>query len=187
MKYIAIALMAITVLLTGSIALAQEIPIHAQAQSVESAELTTQVQSQSSTSTTKPKQTTKKKKAKKKATKKQTKAKNTDAKKQTKEKKSAKKTTKKTSAKKPKTSKSVSTNTTADVERANLGANQDPLKVEQPDALGQLINNGTVDLQAQSTEELIRPNGARKGLAIAGASGFGGLGLMLLLKKFLLH
>ncbi|TSC66634.1 MAG: Membrane protease subunit, stomatin/prohibitin family [Candidatus Doudnabacteria bacterium Gr01-1014_77] len=183
MKYITIALMAITVLLTGSIALAQEIPVHAQAQSVESAELTTEIQSQSSTTTTKPKQATKKKKTKKKATKKQTKAKNTNAKKEVK----PKKTTKKTSTKKPKKSKSISTNTTSDVERANLGTTKDTLKVEQPDALGQLINSGTIDLQAQSTEDPVPRKTARKGLAVVGISGFSGLGLMLLLKKFFPH
>ncbi|MHB8871526.1 MAG: hypothetical protein ACYC5G_03670 [Candidatus Doudnabacteria bacterium] len=187
MKYITIALMAITVLLTGSIALAQEIPIHAQAQSVESAELTTEIQSQSSTTTTKPKQTTKKKKAKKKATKKQTKAKKKNAKKEVKPKKTTKKTTKKTSTKKPKKSKSISTNATSDVERANLGTTKDTLKVEQPDALGQLINSGTIDLQAQSTEDPVPRKTARKGLAVVGISGFSGLGLMLLLKKFFPH
>lgn len=177
MKYIAIIFTAITMLLTSHVATATEPQMHAAAQSVESATLTTEVQSESST--TKPKKATKKK-TKKKATKKQTKPKSTNAKKETK----SKKTTKKP-AKKAKTSKGVSTNATTDVQRVDLNS-KDSLKVTEPDALGQLVNSGTVDLQAQSTEESVPP-AARKGLAIAGVSGLGGLGLMLLLKKFFLH
>ena len=178
MKYIAIIFTAITMLLTSHVATAAGPQIHAVAQSVESATLTTEVQSESSA--TKPKKATKKKSNKKKTIKKQTKPKSTNAKKETK----SKKTTKKP-AKKAKTSKSVSTNTTTDFQRADLSS-QDSLKVTEPDALGQLVNSGTVDLQAQSTEESVPP-AARKGLAIAGVSGLGGLGLMLLLKKFFLH
>ena len=183
MKYIAIIFTAITMLLTSHVATATEPQMHAAAQSVESATLTTEVQSESSTTKSKKapkKKATKKKATKKKATKKQTKPKSTNAKKETK----SKKTTKKP-AKKAKTSKSVSTNATSDVQRADLNS-KDSLKVVEPDALGQLVNSGTVDLQAQQTEESVPP-AARKGLAIAGVSGLGGLGLMLLLKKFFLH
>ena len=181
MKYIAIIFTAMTMLLTSHVVTATEPQMHAVAQSVESATLTTEVQSESST--TKPKKATKKKKAKKKkTTKKQTKPKSTNAKKETKPKKTTKKP-----AKKAKTSKSVSTNATTDFQRADLKTtDQNSLKVTEPDALGQLVNSGVVDLQAQSTEEAVPP-AARKGLAIAGVSGLGGLGLMLLLKKFFLH
>jgi len=178
MKYIAIIFTAITMLLTSNVATAVEPQMHAVAQSVESATLSTEVKSESST--TKSKKAPKKKTTKKKATKKQTKPKSTNAKKETKSKKTTKKPTKKA-----KTSKSVSTNATTDVQRADLSS-KDSLKVTEPDALGQLVNSGTVDLQAQATEESVPP-AARKGLAIAGVSGLGGLGLMLLLKKFFLH